>query len=59
VLISSAIVVSTVVPLSAVTTIWAFGKGKSPDDFTIPVVSTFGDFIGIMSILFAVKMVIP
>ncbi len=59
VLISSAAVVSTVLPLSAITTIWAFRKGKSPDDFTIPVVCTFGDFIGITSILIAVKLVVP
>ncbi len=57
VVISATIVVSTVLPAAVMATIWAFKKGMSPDDFTIPVVSTLGDLMGIMSILMAVKMV--
>ncbi len=55
--ISAVTMISTVLPAAVMATIWSFKKGRSPDDFTIPVVSTLGDFMGIISILIAVKMV--
>ena len=56
-LIASLIVLGAVLPAAVITSIVAFKKGKSPDDFTIPVVSTVGDFTGILAILLAIKMV--
>ena len=56
-LIASVIVLGAVLPAAVITSIIAFRKGKSPDDFTIPVVSTVGDFTGILAILLAIKMV--
>ena len=56
-LIASVIVLSFVLPAAVIASIIAFRKEKSPDDFTIPIVSTVGDFTGIMAILLAIKMV--
>lgn len=55
--LASITVISLVLPIAVMTAVVAFKKGKSPDDFTIPVSSTAGDFIGILSIIIAVKMV--
>ena len=57
-LIGAAIAFSAVIPAAVLTTIFAFRREKSPDDFVIPVVSTVGDFVGILSIIIAVKMVV-
>ncbi len=56
-LIASVIVLGAVLPAAVITSIVAFRKGKSPDDFTIPVVSTVGDFTGILAIILAIKLV--
>ncbi len=56
-LIASALALSAVIPSAVIATISAFRRGKSPDDFVIPVVSTVGDFAGILSIILAIKMV--
>ena len=56
-LIASSIVLSCVLPAAVIASIFAFSKGKSPDDFTIPIVSTVGDFTGILGLLLAIKMV--
>ena len=55
--LASLVVISLVLPIAVITALVAFKKGKSPDDFTVPVSSTAGDFIGILSIIVAVKMV--
>ncbi len=57
--IATVIVMSVVIPAAVITSIIAFRKGKSPDDFTIPVVSTVGDISGIIAIVLAIKMVVP
>ncbi len=56
-LIASAVVLGAVLPAAVLASIIAFRKEKSPDDFTIPIVSTVGDFTGILAILLAIKMV--
>ena len=56
-LIASMFALSAVIPSAVIATISAFRRGKSPDDFVIPVVSTVGDFAGILSIILAIKMV--
>ena len=56
-LIAGSIVLAAVLPAAVITSIMAFKIGKSPDDFTIPVVSTVGDFTGILAVLLAIKMV--
>lgn len=55
--IASLIVLSAVIPSAVITSMLAFRYGKSPDDFTIPVVSTVGDISGIISLIIAIKMV--
>jgi mgtE-like transporter len=55
--IAAIIVLSSVIPSAVITSILAFRYGKSPDDFTIPVVSTVGDIMGIISLIIAIKMV--
>ncbi len=55
--IASVLVLSAVIPSAVITSIMAFKYGKSPDDFTIPVVSTVGDISGIISLIIAIKMV--
>lgn len=55
--LSSILVLGTVTPLAAIISLVAFKKGLSPNDFTIPVVSTVGDFMGILSLAISITVV--
>lgn len=56
-LLSSILVLGIVAPLALIVSVVAFRKGLSPNDFTIPVVSTVGDFMGILSLAIAITVV--
>ncbi len=57
VLMAQAMALALVIPVAVVVSVLAFRKGLSPNDFTIPVVSTVGDFMGILSLAIAIMVV--
>jgi len=57
VLLAQAVALAVVIPMAVVVSVLAFRKGLSPNDFAIPVVSTVGDFMGILSLAIAITVV--
>lgn len=55
--LASVLVLGIVAPLAVIVSVVAFRRGLSPNDFTIPVVSTVGDFMGILSLAIAITVV--
>lgn len=57
VLLAQTFALAVIIPLAVAVSVVAFKRGLSPNDFTIPVVSTVGDFMGILSLAIAITVV--